>query len=243
MHFESLLWWMLYKKLTERYRSDELKLSLVNWFQVHSILILACYWILPAGLITLCCLISLGCGYSATRPYMEQWELCSSIKDFGSFSPWYLDLWNTQASNPKPEPPSPYIRAILVSPFLLEDAQVALFHYTREMQYLSPRLIEEEGLTISLSKSHVFEYLVRSLRWIRSNYQGYLKPHESSSHLCFRVMYGERFHGHGAAYFRRRITDDHQGGPNACGSGKIHVESVGASVETLEPTVAKPLVP
>ena len=186
----------------EQYRSDEQKLALINWFQVHSALILTCIGILPVFLMSLCYFASLGCGYSKTRPYMGQWGMCSSIKDFGSVSPWYLDLWNTQASNTRPEPPSPYIRAILVSPLLLEDAQVALPHYTREMQRLSPRLIEEIELTISLSKSRVFECSVRSLWWSRSSYRGYLKPHDSNSHVCFRVMYGERFHGHLAAYFR-----------------------------------------
>ena len=71
-NIDLLLWWMLYERFADRYRSDEAKLALVTWFQVHSVLILACIGILPACLITLCYLGICGCGYSETRPYMEQ---------------------------------------------------------------------------------------------------------------------------------------------------------------------------
>ena len=160
MQIHVLLWWLLFKDLTERYRDDEQKLAVINWFQVNSPAILTCGGVLPLFLIMLCYLSSLGCGYSESRHRMEQWGMCSSIKDFGTLSPWYLDLWNSQASNPRPEPPAQYIRKILVSPLLLEDAQIALHYYIEEMESLCPGIIEEMGLSISLSKSHVFEYSV-----------------------------------------------------------------------------------
>lgn len=160
---------------------------------------MSCIWALPTCLITLCFFTSCSCGYSQTRPSMQKWGLCSSIRNFESTSPCYLDLLNAQVGNIRPGAPSQYMRSILVSRNLLEDTEVALSHYTEEMQLLSPRLIQDEGLTISLNKSHIVEYSVRSLRWSRSSYRGYLKPQESNRSLCFRVMYGERFHGRDAA--------------------------------------------
>lgn len=87
--------------------------------------------------------------------------MCSPLESPWRILPSYLDLWDTQASDTSSEPPSQYIRAILVSHLLLEDAQVTLLYYTGEMQRLFPSVIEEEYLTISLSESHVFEYSVR----------------------------------------------------------------------------------
>ena len=153
-----LLWPMLYERLADRYRDEEAKIALVAWFQSHSALIVTCIGLLPTCLMTLCYLSSYGCGYSKTRPYMEQWGVCSSIKDFGNTPQRHLDLWNAQASNARPEPPSAYIRDILLVDLLFEDAEVHLSYYTEEIQNSSPQLIEKEGLINSLSKSHVFEY-------------------------------------------------------------------------------------
>ena len=102
---------MLYERLADRYEDEEAKLTLVTYFQIHSALILTCIGLLPTCFMGLCYLSSYGCGYLTTRPYMERMGLCSSIKDFRSIPPRHIGLWDAQASNTRPEPPSPSIRA------------------------------------------------------------------------------------------------------------------------------------
>ena len=153
-----ILYPMVYKRLAERYEDDQAELALVIFLQTYSAAFLSCCGLLPIFLMGLCYLSSCGCGYLSTRPYMERMGLCSSIKDFRSIPPRHIGLWDAQASNARPEPPSAYMRDILLADSLFKDAKVHLSYYTEEIQNLSPSLIEQEELILSLGKSHVFEY-------------------------------------------------------------------------------------
>ena len=96
---------MLYERFADRYRSDEAKPALVTWFQVHSVLILACIGILPACLITLCYLGFCGCGYSEKRPYTWNNGECahrSRILGVSHHGIWTFGILRQATQGPSP---------------------------------------------------------------------------------------------------------------------------------------------
>ena len=152
--FDTLLWRIAYKKLMERYRDDEVKIFLLDWLRIHSLVIFVCYWMVPGIFLLLCYLGTYGCGISPIRPYMEACGVCLRFESRSqSSSPWYLELWDNQASITEySETPSLYIRTIMLSHLPMYDAQIALQYQSVKLQGSFLSEMEDEKLVNSIGK-------------------------------------------------------------------------------------------
>ena len=168
-----LLHRMFFRKLTERYKDDEVRLALVLLVKRYFPVTIMCIWWGPKVLLFLHYLSAGACGFNLTRPYMETCGMC--LPNLQNNTTWFLELWDDQANiTDHSQTPSDYIRTIMISHLPMYNVQLVLQDQAVKLQLTLPDGIKDEKVMKSLSKSYVLPYQssesLLPTFWIRSVY-------------------------------------------------------------------------
>ena len=128
-------------------------------YTYSSLFLLAYYGVPWSGLAVWRIAMVNGCESYAVRPYLE--ATCLQPYSYpGNATPWYLDLWETQASNPiHLDNLPPLIEAIMVSHLTMYDAEMALVHQDMKLKDIPSNVMAADELLSILRKSHILPSL------------------------------------------------------------------------------------
>ena len=125
-------------------------------FYTYSSLILLSYYGVPwSGLAVWRIAMVTGCGSYAVRPYLE--AICMQPYSYpGNTKPWYLDLWDSQASHMNPRNTlAPSLEAIMISHLTMYDTEMALLQQEMKLKVMPSKIMAADELLNSLRKLHV----------------------------------------------------------------------------------------